>query len=711
MNGDRGTHNELPGTAENVVQARDIHGNLYLQHANPSPAPLATPKQLPTHTPYFVGRAAELDQLSSLLDTVTIENGTVVISAINGTAGVGKTALALHWAHQAADRFPDGQLYVNLRGFAPAGTPPMSVAEAVRGFLDALAIPPKRIPVSLDGQAALYRSLLADRKMLILLDNVASAEDVRPLLPASAGCLVMITSRDQLTGLVAHEGARIVTLRPLVEQDATLLLERFLGKRRVAAEPGVAAEVIEYCAGLPLALSLVAARAAARPDFPLDAIVHHLRDERTRLDALDKGDPSTGIRAALSWSYRQLDKPTARMFRVLGVHPGPSTSVDAAASSAGVPVRQARAAMDELTKAHLLAERRPGRYAFHDLLRAYAADEANHEDAAAERRATTSRMLDHYLRSSSMADHQLDPYQEPVVSLSDGLPDVICRDIANYDDAVAWFTIERRTLLAVIDHAAACGFDTQTWQLAWTLTTYFHRWGHWHDLAATQEKALKAAIRLGDPAARAVIHRELGWAYARLARYQDALKQHRESLTLFAELGDDVGAAHTHHAISFMWEQQGKHAMALTHSKLALNHANAAGSLSWQAHALDALGRNYVELGNYSEALTHCPLALDLHRTLGNRLGEANTLASLGYAYHHVGRHDEAITSYTDSIAEYQRLGDSYNEATTLVRLGDAHRVTGDIEAAQKAWLHALSILDDMGHPDADQVREKLREL
>lgn len=301
------------------------------------------PRQLPVHVAHFAGRATELAALDGLLDQLEAgwQTGTAIISAIGGTAGIGKTTLALHWAHRIANRFPDGQLYVNLRGFDPIGCP-VILAEAIRGFLDALAVPADRIPASLDSQAGLYRSLLAGKRMLVVLDNARDVAQVRPLLPGAGGCLVLVTSRNQLTGLAAAEGAHLFNLDVLSCDEARELLAHRLGASQVAATPEAVDELITLCARLPIALSVAAARVVAQPAYSLDAMVTALHNERGRLDALDTGEPASSLRAVFSWSYRQLGGQGARMFRLLGAHPGPDISIAAAASLAGVPADQAR---------------------------------------------------------------------------------------------------------------------------------------------------------------------------------------------------------------------------------------------------------------------------------------------------------------------------------------------------------------------------------
>jgi hypothetical protein len=379
----------------------------------------------------------------------------VVVAAIAGTAGIGKTALAVHWAHRVADRFPDGQLYVNLRGFDPSGSP-MAPAEAVRGFLDGLQVPPQGIPASLEAQAGLYRSLLAGRRMLVLLDNARDAGQVAPLLPGAPGCLVLVTSRNQLPGLVAAAGAHPVALDLLSRDEAVQLLARRLGDDRLTAEPDATDELVTWCAGLPLALAIVAARVATHPAFPLAVLADQLREARDGLDGFDAGDTTTDARAVFSWSYRALSAPAARLFRLLGLHPGADVTTGAAASLAGLPPAHVRPMLAELASAHLVTEHTPGRYAFHDLLRAYAGELAHTMDTGTDRWAATRRLLDHYLHIAHAADLLLYRHGE-TITLPPPEPAVAAAHLGDYDQAMAWFTAEHRVLLAAIDHAARTG--------------------------------------------------------------------------------------------------------------------------------------------------------------------------------------------------------------------------------------------------------------
>jgi len=666
------------------------------------------PQQLPAAVAHFAGRARELATLMGLLRDQADTGGTVVISAVSGTAGVGKTALAVYWAHQVADRFPDGQLYVNLRGFDPSGSV-MAPAEAVRRFLDALDVPPERIPVDLDAQAALYRSQLAGKRVLVVLDNARDTTQVRPLLPGTPTCLVVVTSRNQLTGLIAADGAQPITLDLLTDDEARQLLARRLGVDRVAAEPAAVEEIIARCAHLPLALALVAAHAALRSPAQLHLLAEQLRNAGHQWQMLTGDDPTTDVQAVFSWSYQALTPAAARLFRLLGLHPGPDVSAAAAASLAELSASMARLVLTELTQASLLVEHTPGRYTFHDLLRAYACDLAQRIDTDQLRHRATHRMLDYYLHTAYAADRLLDPAADPL-TLTPPAAGVIPHHPADYQQALNWFTIERPVLLAVVDQAAA-GFDTHTWQLTWTLWTFLERQGHWHDQAATGRAAVAAADRLADPSTQARARRALAHAYTLLGRFEDAYTQMSRALTLFTQTGDQTGQAHIHHHLCALWEQRGNYPQALGHARQALDLFRATGNRNWQARALNAVGWCNARLGDHQQALTACQHALTLFQELGDRYGQAETWDSLGYAHHHLRHYPQALSSYHHALDLLRDLGDRYNEAATLTRLGDTHHTVGNHQAARDAWQQALTIFDELNHPDAEEVRGMLAGL
>jgi tetratricopeptide (TPR) repeat protein/transcriptional regulator with XRE-family HTH domain len=672
---------------------------------NPPVSPV--PRQLPAAVADFTGRAAELQALTRILDDAGGGGpGTVVISAIGGTAGVGKTALALHWAHQSAHRFGEGQLYVNLRGFDPSGIP-VTPAEAIRGFLDVLGITPERIPPPADAQAALYRGLLADKRMLIVLDNARDEQQVRPLLPASPASLVIVTSRNQLVGLAAADGARLLTLDVLTHHDAVELLTARLGAGQAAAEPGAVAEIATLCACLPLALTVAAARTAARPWLPIADLAAELHDAVGRLDALDAGDPTASVRAVFSWSYAQLTDGAARLFRLLGLHPGPDISVHAAASVAGAGEPDTRRMLRELTRAQLLNEHVPGRYAFHDLLRAYAAGQARAHDRASERDAAIGRLLAHYLHTAHAAVLVYNPSQEPIV-LAPSQPGVFPERPADYQQALAWFEAEHDVLLGAVALAAESGFDSHAWQLPWAMMPFLARRGQFREWVSTQRVALVAATRLGDLAGQAVCGRLLASAYGVLGDYGHVFSLYADSLKLYQRLGNRAGETRIHHGLYVVAERQGRYADALDHAEQALRVARAVGDKPATARMLNVVGWCHGLLGDYQRTRAFCERSLALVTEVGDRFFEPNVWDSLGYAEHHLGNFGEAATCYERALRLFREFGDPMEEALTLVRLGDSRHAAGEMVQAREAWQQALAILEDLGHSDAVQVRAKL---
>jgi tetratricopeptide (TPR) repeat protein len=672
------------------------------------------PRQLPAAVPGFAGREGELATLTGLLRGQAATGGTVV-SAVSGTAGVGKTALAVYWAHQVADQFPDGQLYVDLRGFDSSDST-MRSAEAVRRLLEALGVPPERIPPELDAQATLYRSALAGRRMLVVLDNARDSAQVRPLLPGAPRCMVVVTSRNQLTSLIA-DGAHPITLDLLTDDDARQLLAQRLGADRVAAEPAAVAEIVTRCAHLPLALVLVAARAAVRPHDELRLLAEELRDTSRRWQALTGDDPTSGVLAVFSWSYQALTPPAARLFRLLGPHPGPDIAVPAAASLAGIPTSEVRPLLAELTQTSLLFEH-ADRFTFHDLLRAYATDSTLTTDSSQERRAATHRILDHYLHSAYAADRLLHPTRDPI-NLAAAQPGVIVHRPADYRQALEWFTAERPVLLAAVGLAAAAGFDTHVWQLAVTLRIFLYRRGHWHDMATTGRAAVVAAHRLVNPSAQIRAYHILAHADIRRGRFDDAHTWLGHALGLATQISDQTGQAHTHHSMAYLWEQQGSSSSsssssnhrALDHARRALALYRAAGHQSGPARALNLVGWYRALLGEHQRALTDCQKALSLHQGFDDRDGQALTWNSLGYAHHHLGHHIDAIACYQHALGLFRYLGDRYFEAITLTGLGDAHGAAGNPQDARGAWQQALTILDDLNQSKAEKIRADLAAL
>jgi tetratricopeptide (TPR) repeat protein len=662
--------------------------------------PRPVPAQLPPATGHFTARDSELRRLD---EAAAAAVDAMVITAIGGTAGVGKTALAVYWAHRVRAQFPDGQLYVDLHGFAPGAT--TLPEEALHGFLDALGVPPQRVPAGLTAQTALYRSQLAGKRVLVLLDNARDSAQVRSLLPGTAGCVALVTSRAQLTGLVALNGAMPVEIDVLSVEDARALLARRLGPTRVAAEPAAVDRIIASCARLPLALTIVAARAATHPGFPLDALADELSAAGTALDALTGGG-GIDVRAVLSWSYTQLGEPARRLFRLLGVHRGTDIGNSTAASVAGLQVGQCRALLNELARAHLLIEHTPGRYTRHDLLRAYATELVACDS---ERPRALRRLLDHYVHTAIAADRKHNPHRDDPVKLKPPADGVVVDEFAGQDEAKAWFATEYQALLAVhADAASLAHTDGQVWQLAWALSSFLEYRGYWSVWAEILERALAAADRSSDGAGRAVIRRLLACLFIHLGRYAVAQAHLRVALDLYAQVGDNTGRANSHRHIAWALNEQGRYGEALPHAEKALSLYRAAGNRRGEGRALNAIGWFHAHLGNDRQALQFCRQALILQRMIDDPYGAAETLDSLGLAHARLGSPAEAMDCYRQAQRLYAQFGNRYNEADTLISLGDVQRDVGDTVGARSTWREALEILDEMDSVGAGEVRARL---
>ncbi|MFG2042327.1 ATP-binding protein [Dactylosporangium sp. NPDC048998] len=663
------------------------------------------PAQLPADLATFAGREAELAVIGEPPAGPGAGPATVVITALGGMAGVGKTTLAVHWAHRVADRFPDGQLYLDLRGFGPADRP-VEPADALPGLLRSLGVPGGDLPSGLDAQAALYRSRLAGRRMLILLDNARDSEQVRPLLPGTPGCLVLVTSRNELTGLVVVDGAHPVRVDLLDDAAARKLLARRLSKRFDEAAPAAVATIVGLCAGLPLALAVVAARLATSPGHTLDSVADDLRAAGGGLEALRGPDATTDPRAVFSWSYRALSPSAAALFRALGVHPGPDIGRAAAASLLGAPPGTARAALLELERASLVVEHRLGRFVVHDLLREYARE--RFADAPAdERDAVHRRLFDHHLHTAHRAETLLTPTRVPV-EFPAPAPGTTPEPLADEEQALTWFAAEYPVLVALLHRAADQRRDADVTRLAWALGTFQRRHGHWADQLATQGLVLAAAQRLGDPAAVADAQRDLGHALSRTGDSDAAREQMKLAIAGYAALGDHTGEAHAERGLGFALLSAGRHAEALRHIGRAGELYEALGNRGGLAKSLNETG--YIETlrGDHRAGITRCEQALVLFRELGDRHGEAATLDSLGNAYHRAGDLDRALAAHAASVELFKQVGDRYEMAVGYDSLGDVHRDAGDPDAARSMWQAALALYRELEHPAADAVAAKL---
>ena len=702
-------HQAGPGNGQRPAngQPRPAGGQEYAGAVPALPVrPWLVPRQLPAAPAQFVDRAAELARLGELIGQAAEPGGEAQVLAVVGSPGVGKSALATVWAHRAAGHFPDGQLYVNLKGFGPAARPVLP-EQAIRGFLQALGVPSAEIPESPDAQAALYRSVLAGKRVLVVLDNARDADQVRPLLPGSGRCAVLIASRDRLDGLAATVGARILTLDVMSEAESRELIVRRLGAARAQAEPEAVADLARLCAGLPLGLAIVAARAAARPGFRLAALSAELGGGDGRLDALETADTTSSVREVFSWSYRQLSQPAARMFRLLGLHPGPDITVAAAASLGGTGRPQARRALAELAGAHLLTEHVPGRFTGHDLLRAYAAELAAEGEDEAGRALARRRLGDHYLHTAAAAGRRLCPAR-PAVTVGAAQPGTVPEKFTSYAEALAWFSAEHQVLLAVADAAAAACDDACAWQLPAVLTDYLNREGHWHDLAALGRAALAAAEQAGDGLGRAHAHASIGVANLRVGCYGTARTHLLRASSLFREAGATAWQARNHLTVGVLFDRQGRHDKARRQAERALSLYQGLGYRAGEAHALENLGWHLAMLGAGPAAVVHCRQALDLHREVGNLVGEAHAWDHLGYAMHLVGDDAEAIACYRRALKLLREVRDRAEQGGVLARLGDIYSAVGNKAMAKAVWRRALAILEELHDLGADEVRSRL---
>ena len=690
------------------------------------------PRQLPAGTGFFAGREAELKQLNELLDQSElngVEDGAdgpdpVVISAVAGTAGVGKTALAVHWARKVAGRFPDGQLYVNLRGYDAEGAA-VAPEEVTGWFLAAMGVPAAQIPADAQARCGLYRSVLAGRRVLIVLDNARDAAQVRPLLPGSPGCLVVVTSRSSLAGLAAAEGARPLRLGPLEGEQSVRLLAARLGPERVAAEPEAVADLAARCGQLPLALAVMAARAAADPRLPLGALAAQLAEAPDtggaaaepppggagpgRLEVLETGDPATSLRELLSWSHRQLSPPTAAMFALLGVHCGPDITVPAAASLAGISRAEAGRALAELARASLAAEHRPGRYLMHDLVRAYAAEHARQDLGPTALQAAIGRSLDHYLHTGLVSYDLPAPFTPAPPS-----PGVVPERLAGEAELVDWARAEHQVVLQAIAQAAAAGLLTRAWQIFYGLAYFLGGQGYWADIRAAGQAVLAAAEAAGDQVA-------LGWTYATIGYYgtlAGAPDDDRAHLLLALDhlrrAGDRPGQALAHLSASLACGWTGDLTGAITQAEQALALYREIGNRAGQGWALAGLAQCHAHLGNYDLARGYARQALQVTPQDSDPTTLAFAWDALALIHSRLGEPRQAISCYRQALAFARER--TYSMARgMLVRLladfGDAHRAAGDLPAARQAWQQALQVLSDLRLPDNQGIRARLEQV
>jgi tetratricopeptide (TPR) repeat protein len=699
--------------------------------------------RLPPDLVGFTGRSTELDHLRQALHHGTADGGAVVISAIAGMAGVGKTQLAIHAGHLLTAEEPfDRVLFVNLRGFHPdPAQPPADPAAVLDGFLRLLGVPGQQIPHDLDARAAVYRGLLAGIWALVVLDNAADADQVRPLLPDTPGCLTLVTSRRSLTDL---HSATHLAVDVFTADEARQFLTRVAPHVPVGDDPDAAARIAQRCGYLPLALGLVAGHMRAKPGWTLTDHAEWL-DERHHQRRLD-----SGVELALDLSYQHLPADERRLLRLAASHPGQDFDAYAAAALADTDLDTTQTRLDHLDRDHLLQQGTPGRYTFHDLVRAYATSRASDEDPPPQRRAALTRLFDYYLAAAAATAmdslHPGEACRRPRIP-APGAPSA---DLTDPDTARAWLETERPILVAVAAHTATNGWPTHTVRLSATLFRYLDG-GHHTDALTVHGHARHAAQHTGDLIGQAHALTNVGVAHMQLGRHGPATDCHRQALTLFRQADDPTGEAYALTSLGNIEARLGRYPSASDHHEQALSLFRQPGDRVGQAYALSSIGIVEVRLGRHGSGADRLKQALTLYRQAGNRDGEAWTLDSLGTLHTRLGQPAQAAGCHQQALTVFRETGERDGEAWALNGLGEAARTAGhptdalthhtaahavaveigardqqacahaglghahhslrNLARARHHYQQALTLYTDLGVPEAGQIRARLTTL
>jgi tetratricopeptide (TPR) repeat protein len=640
--------NAFTGNGDAVVQTRDVHGGVHVHSSRDPHTP--TPRQLPADTAVFTGRSTELRRLDALLASADDPTpATVMLATISGPAGVGKTALAVHWARSIRDRFPDGDLYVDLRGYASGAA--AEVEDVLERFLRALDVPAERIPHGLEARAALYRSLLDRRRMLIVLDNAANSRHVRTLLPGSAGCLVVVTSRRRLFGLVANGGAYALSLNPILPSEAVALLDQIVGTARTGQDPKAVAELAHRCGYLPLALRIAAERATARPDVTMADLSAELADDDHRLDVLTADDDETvAVRTAFSWSCRTLPDDAAWLFGLLGLHTGQRIGVPVIAALADITPDRAKQLLDVLVDCNLLDRVGVERYQFQPLLHLYAVECSLVEETSA-RQAAVLRMLEWYLRSASAAERAIKRSGPPNSTISPGGT----ASFRTPAESLAWYDLECANIASTIRQAAEAGHEVLAWRLAHTFSHFLVLRNRSVDLSDLAEIGLAAARKMWDERGEAHMLIMIGLAAAGVGDIDTAIKKFQESLAVWWAIGDRAG----------------------------------------KCNALNEIGVALRELRQFDDAVDYLQRCRDSSRATNNRVTEGYALHNLGETLLQLGRPEEAAGHLHEALAVRQETGDRWTQSMTLTGLGNAYQELRQPDTASYFFHQALELRAD----------------
>jgi DNA-binding SARP family transcriptional activator len=668
----------------------------------PASTPVVRPAQLPPDIGDFTGRAGYVRRLGAALAATADRPAVLTISTVSGAGGIGKTALAVHAAHLAAPQFPDGQLYVDLGG---ASDHPADPADVLARLLRDLGSPAEDAPVTVAELTGRYRSVLADRKVLLLLDDAKDAAQVRPLLPGTADCLVLVTSRATLADLT---GTYRFDLAELDRDEAGELFTRIVGADRVAAEPEAARRVLRSCAGLPLAIRIAGARLAARPRWTIEAMASRLAAGRDRLNELRVGD--LAVRASFQLSYSTLGTAQAHAFRLLGLTPAGTFGLSAAAALTGLTMAETESVLDELTDAHLLEAPEPGRHRLHDLLRLFAAELAAAGLSQAERDAATHRLVSWYAAALRSAGQALRP--DPLPPGGDLELPRTTGDIpgfAAHKDALTWCELEEPSLLWAIGAAAASRWHDHVVCMACLIWRYYFIAGSPHALERIQRLAAASARELGDDAAYATVQSHLGWACTGTGSYQAALDCFREALTVRERLGDRLGAAAVLGSFASAFDGLGRHAEALERETRACRMAEELGAGLLQGRQLHNQSHTLFKLGDYETAAARGAEAVRLLRQHGDRVCEGLARTGLGMALHALGRQDEALVQHRLAVAIQSELGASHRQRTeSLIQLTAMLADLGRPEEARQTWAQAMHLTERDAEPRASDYRAQL---
>lgn len=700
--------NEFSGEAESVIQAGTVYGGVHL-YASKSPK-FPPPRQLPGGAAKFVNRADSLGQLNALLaslsdDVSGLDSPAVVIPLIAGAPGVGKTTLALHWAHQARHRFPDGDLYIDMHGYGPE--PSLTAGQALDSFLRSLNVIPELIPVNIDERAALYRSLIGDKKMLIVIDNAASAGQIRSLLPGSRRCVAVVTTRGSLASLVAREGATRVTLDVLSPDDAVRLFADVVGEERVENENAAALRIAELCSYLPLALRVVAERATGRPHTSLMELVGELVSEQNRLDALaSEEDQLIDVRAVFSWSYRALPPEQQKLFRSIGLHPGSEFSSAAAAALVDQPASVVNYQLQQLAKVHLVQEVSTQRYSSHDLLRAYSAERCQHEERPRERTHAVRRMLNWYLLTADGARRVILPYSQ---ALKFVLPEnVSIPSLDNIESAMSWYEQERLNILAALQQAMDLGQYDLAWKLSAVSDGFFELRSYWQEWRDIHTEALAAAQIIGDDLGEASARRCLGDVCWRTGEYDAALAHYELGATIGHKIGDSWIEGFSIRGAGLIYQERQQISEAGRLFEQARSVFEEAGLTRGVGMSLLSLGKCYRSEGDLQSSVEFGERAISVFREISDRWSLAWGLIPLGEAYGEMRSFGRAIACLNEAAGIFATFADRRSEALTLRQLGTVCLHSGDAGRASECWTRAFNIFEELGDPNAADVRLQL---